>query len=71
MEQTWLEPTIQQWVTNIEILSKVAVKHPQSVYTALSYSLQTEWQYLSKVMPLASKALSLVEQFIQNSCLLS
>ena len=36
MKQTWLEPTIQQWVNNIEILSKVAAQHPQSAYIALT-----------------------------------
>ena len=64
MRQTWLEPTIQKLVTNIEILSKVAAKHPQSAYTALTYSLQAEWQYLSIVMPSLSEALSLVEAVI-------
>ena len=36
MKQTWLQPTIQQWVTKVEVLSKVATKHPQSAYTALT-----------------------------------
>ena len=44
MKLDWLQPTIQQWVTNVEILSKVAAKHLQSAYTALTYSLQAEWQ---------------------------
>ena len=64
MKKTWLEPTIQQWVTNVEIFSRVAAKHPQSAYMALTYSLQAQWQYLSRVMPLASKGLSPVEAAI-------
>ena len=64
MKQTWLEPTIQQWVTNVEILSKVAIRYPQSAYTALTYSIQAEWQYLSRVMPLTSEVLFSIEAAI-------
>ena len=54
---------------NVEILSKVTAKYPQSTYTALTYSLQAEWQYLSRVMPLASEALSPDEAAIHSKFL--
>ena len=69
MKLDLLEPTIQEWVTNVEIISKIAIRYPQSAYKALTYSLQAEWQYLSRVMPLASEVLSPVEAAIHSKFL--
>ena len=40
-----------QWIFNVQSLSKMAEKQPQAAFSALTKSLQCEWQFLQRVIP--------------------
>jgi hypothetical protein len=47
----WLAPQIQQWVSGVTSLAKVAKRYPQTTFAGLPKSLQQEWQYLQCAVP--------------------
>ena len=48
---SWLKEKIQGWTESVNILSRVAQKHPQSAYAGLQKSLQQEWAFVQRVTP--------------------
>ena len=48
---SWLDPQIQQWAKGVKILAKISRRFPQAAYAGLAKSLQSEWQYLQRVVP--------------------
>jgi hypothetical protein len=65
----WLDQKIQNWVYGVERLARAAVRFPQTAYAGLSKSLQSEWQYLQRVLPDAGPAFAPVEQALREKFL--
>ena len=51
IETHFVAPMVDQWVHGVEVLSRIAVKHPQAVYHGFATLLQAEWQYMSHTVP--------------------
>ena len=66
MEDNWITPQVKTWEAGVKILAKVAVRFPQSAYVGLAWSLQAEWQYLSRVSPRAAEHLGPVEKALRE-----
>jgi hypothetical protein len=65
----WLEPMIADWVFGIEQLASVAKRFPQAAYAGLAKSLQTEWQYLQRVLPHAGGSFRPIEAALASTFL--
>jgi hypothetical protein len=65
----WLPPQIQQWVSGVASLAKVAKRYPQTAYAGLTKSLQQEWQYLQRAVPNCRPAFEPVEEAIRMAFL--
>jgi hypothetical protein len=63
-EATWIDPQVDQWISGVHSLSKVARRYPQTAYAGLSKSLQAEWQYVQRVTPNISQAFAPLEKAI-------
>ena len=47
----WLQPKVENWVHEVECLAGAAASYPQSAYCALTRAVQSEWQYVQRVVP--------------------
>ena len=47
----WVKPQVDAWAHGVKVLAKIARQHPQSSYAGLGMSLQSEWQYLQRIVP--------------------
>ena len=65
----WLEPKIQAWVYGVEQLARVARRFPQAAYAGLVKSLQSEWQFLQRVLPDNGTAFQRIEKAIREAFL--
>ena len=66
MKDRWVEPMVAKWVDGVKAIAKVARKYPQSAFFGFSQSLQSEWQYLCRIVPDVGKHLEPVEAAIQE-----
>ena len=66
MEDAWIRPQVDVWAEGVKSLARVAIRFPQTVYVGLSWSLQAEWQYLSRVSPRAAAHLGPVEEALRD-----
>ena len=66
MEDKWIQPQVKTWEAGVKALAKVAVRFPQAAYVGLAWSLQAEWQYLSRVSPRAAAHLGPVEKALRE-----
>jgi hypothetical protein len=62
----WLAPQIQQWVSDVASLAKVAKRYPQTDYAGLRKSIQQEWQYLQRIVSNCGPALEPVKEALQT-----
>jgi hypothetical protein len=65
-ETNWIDPQINQWISGIEALSKVARRYPQTAYAGFTKSLQAEWQYVQRVTPNLTQAFAPLEMAISQ-----
>jgi hypothetical protein len=70
-QSSWLEEKVDDWVSAIKELSRIAEKYPQSAYCGLQKSLQLEWQFLQRVCPETSEAFRPVWNAISDGFLQS
>ena len=40
--EAWVKPQVEAWAHGVKVLAKIARQHPQSAYTGLGISLQSE-----------------------------
>ncbi len=59
-----MEPKVKKWAAGIEILARIVSRFPQTAYAGLVKSLQSEWQYLCRVVPRAERFLGPIESAI-------
>ena len=48
--EAWVKPQVEAWSHRVRVLAKISRRHPQSAYTVLGMSLQSEWQYLQRTV---------------------
>jgi hypothetical protein len=65
----WLESQLDTWLHGVAKLSQVALRFPQTAYAGLAKSLQSEWQYLQRVLPNAGPAFAPVEEALATQFL--
>ena len=66
MEDAWIRPQVAVWAEGVKALARVAIRFPQTAYVGLCWSLQAEWQYLSRVSPRAAAHLGPVEEALRD-----
>jgi hypothetical protein len=49
-KRRYVRDKVEKWVRLINQLAAVAIHHPQAAYTALTRSVQCEWQYLQRTV---------------------
>jgi hypothetical protein len=67
--EAWLQPRIDDWVYGIKLLARVSQRFPQTAYAGLSKSLQSEWQYLQRVLPDAGSYFKPIEEALATNFL--
>ena len=63
----WLKPKIQHWTRGVELLAKVAKRHPQTAYAGLTRSFQHEWAFVQRTTPIEGSEFDPVEKAITES----
>ena len=66
MEDAWITPQVDAWAEGVKALARVAIRFPQTAYVGLTWSLQAEWQYLSRVSPRAAEHLGPIEDALRK-----
>ena len=64
MERKWVEEKVEDWVSGVRALARIAKRYPQTAYTGFVVSLQSEWQYNCRAVPGVGKLLQPVEDGI-------
>ena len=65
----WIDEQIEDWRHGVERLAMVAKRFPQTAFAGLTKSLQSEWQYLQRVVPGLSEAFGPIEAALRDSFL--
>ena len=58
---------MQDWISQLDVLSDIAVTQPQAAYLTCTKSLQNEWTFLQRVTPDCQCLFSDLETVISNS----
>ena len=69
MRDRWITPQVDKWVGAVKVLAKVAARYPQSAYVGFTMSLQAEWQYLCRCVPVIGPHLQPIEEAITSHLL--
>ena len=64
---SFVQGKVDQWVSDIYHLSKMATPQPQAAYAAFTKSLQCEWIYLQRVIPDCHTLLAPLENAVFTS----
>ena len=68
-KEEWIVPQVKAWADAVKILARVAKKYPQAAYAGFCFSLQCEWDYISRIVPGVAPYLApLEEPFVSTSC---
>ena len=49
--EAWVKPQVEVWAHGVRVLGKIARRHSHWAYAGLGMSLQLEWQYLQRIVP--------------------
>ena len=66
MERKWLEENVEEWVSGVRALARIAKRYLQTAYTGFVVSLQSEWQYICRAVPDVGEMLRPVEDDIKD-----
>ena len=50
----------------VRVLAKISRRHPQSAYSELGMSLQSEWQYLKRTVPRVGTMMGPIEEALRE-----
>ena len=64
--EEWLQPKVEAWAEAVRTLGQVARRFPHTAYCGVTMSLQSEWQYLQRVVPGTGKYFGPVERAIRD-----
>ena len=62
----WLEDKVEVWADAVKTLARIAVRFPQTAYSALVLVLQNEWQYVQRTCPSIGFTFAPVEAALRN-----
>ena len=65
----WLEEQVETWQHGVQRLAMVAQRFPQNTYAGLTKSLQSEWQYLQRVVSGLRESFGLVMAALRDKFL--
>ena len=66
----WLEKNVEGWKYVLDIMARLACKHPQTAYAGLHKSLHQEWDFVQRTTPDIGTAFQPVEDALQAAFLL-
>ena len=46
-----VESKVNEWISNMQCLAKIAVTQPHAAFSALTHGLMSKWTYLSRTIP--------------------
>ena len=64
--EAWVKPQVEAWVHRVNVLAKIARRHPQSAYSGLGMSLQSEWQHLQSTVPRVGTLMGPIEEALRE-----
>lgn len=64
--EAWLKPKIERFVAAIGSLTKIGHRYPQSTFTAMTKSVQFEWQFLLRVLADSKASFAPVENALND-----
>ena len=62
----WVKPQVEAWAHWVRVLAKISQRHPQSAYTGLGMSLQSEWQCLQRTVPRVGTLMVPIEEALRE-----
>ena len=65
----WIRDQVDDWAFGVRRLAMVARRFPQTAFAGLTMSLQSEWQYLQRVVPGLADAFEPVETALREEFL--
>ena len=66
--EAWVKHQVEAWAHGVRVLAKIAQSHPQSTYTGLGMSLQSEWQYLQRTVLRVGTLMGPIEEDLREKC---
>ena len=63
--EAWVKPQVEAWAHRVKVLAKISRRHPQLAYAGLGMSLQSEWQYLQRTVPVVGTLMGLIEEALR------
>jgi hypothetical protein len=64
-KSAYINEKIDEWVDNVERLSKIAITQPHAAFAAFTHSLQSRWSFVSRTIPDASVFFKPLEEAIR------
>ena len=62
-----VRPQADAWAHGVRILGKISKRHPQSEFYGLGISLQFEWQYLQRTVPIVGIMMVPIEETLRET----
>eukprot|EP00957_Ditylum_brightwellii_P085541 6506537-Ditylum_brightwellii.AAC.1 len=60
-------PQVAKWKEEVKVLTSFARTHPQRAYASLPISMQAEWQYLQRVVPVVGLHMKLFGHSVKQA----
>ena len=64
--EAWVQPQVEAWAHGVQVLAKIAQRHPHLDYSGLGMSLQSEWQYLQRTAPRVGTLMGPIEEALRE-----
>ena len=64
--EAWVKPQVEAWAHGVKVLAKIDRRHPQWAYAGLGMSLQSEWQYLQRTVPVVGTLMGPIEEALRE-----
>ena len=58
---------MEEWAHGFKVLAKISRRHLQSAYAGLGMSLQLEWQYLQRTVPVVGTLMGPIEEALREN----
>ena len=66
---TYVAEKIQEWVSELEVLTNIADSQPHAAYSALTHGLYSKWNYIARTTPGIEQDLQPLEDSIHMKLL--
>jgi hypothetical protein len=65
-KKEFVQEKVEEWISQIKILSKFAITQPHAAFSAFTHCLQGRWTFVSRTVPGAGSLLAELEQAIRE-----